>query len=100
MRVLTIAKYVLPVIALVPIHLEASALCVEAVAKVLSTQGRVEVKSSGSSVWRRVSDEDLLCDGDVVHTSRWSRVTIVRPSGSGFTMSQNGTLTVTTPPEG
>lgn len=85
--------------AIAPIYSFASEHCQESVAKVLSTQGRVEVQASGSTGWRRIRDDDMLCDGDVVHTFRWSRVTIVRPSGSGFTMSQNGTLTVTSPPE-
>ncbi len=74
---------------------EIAAACEKPVATVISTQGRVEVQSSGSSNWRKVGPEDKLCDGDVVHTSKWSRVTIIRPSGSGFTMPQNGTLTVT-----
>lgn len=82
-----------------PSYLLAGSRCENPVAKVLSTQGRVEVQSFGSTTWQRVDKEAPLCNGDMVRTARWSRATIVRPSGSGFTMPQNGTLTVSAPTE-
>ena len=80
-------------------YLEAAIACDEPVARVLSTQGRVEVQSFGSPIWRKINPEEPLCDGDVVHTGKWSRATIVNASGTGFTLTQNGTLTVSAPPQ-
>ena len=95
----TIAKYFVILMVIASSYLEAAIACDEPVARVLSTQGRVEVQSFGSPIWRKINPEEPLCDGDVVHTGKWSRATIVNASGTGFTLTQNGTLTVSAPPQ-
>ena len=92
-----IARYFFPCVLLIPNYLEAAQTCDQPVATVLSVQGRVEVQAYGSSIRRKVNRNDELCNGDVLHTLKWSRVTIVRPTGSGFTLPQNSTILVQAP---
>jgi len=73
--------------------LNANANCNNPIAKIASMQGSVHIQKSGNRNWLDAQIEDNLCPGDMLRTSRLSRATIVRPSGSGFDLDQNTTLT-------
>lgn len=76
---------------------QALAGCDRPLATVVSAQGQVHVQAYGSQHWQEAHKDDTLCPGDMLRTAKLSRATIVRPSGSGFTLDQNSALTFTRP---
>ncbi len=49
---------------------------VEWVAKLVSVQGRVDVKRSNESKWHKVAQEELFCPGDMVRIGKDSRAAV------------------------
>ena len=73
--------------------------CTEPVARIVSAQGTVEVQESGSSAWRAVALDGLLCPGDTVQTGTRSRAAILALNSSSILrVDQNTTLRFGAPP--
>ncbi len=75
-----------------PCHLVASPNCDTWMAKVVSSQGRVDYQPSELFEWHQAASGHTFCNGDKVRTGRNSRATLMLSNGSTFTLDQNSTL--------
>lgn len=66
-------------------------------ARVVSVQGRVEVRAAGQSAWLPVKLEDGLCAGDTLRVAVHSRAALRLQNQSVARLDQNTTLTLADP---
>ena len=66
--------------------------CPHWVAKLVSLQGQVDVKSANSTQWRPAGAEETFCPGDRLHVGEQSRAAVVLSSEAVFRVDQNTTL--------
>lgn len=64
-------------------------------AKLVSAQGRVEVRRSGEAAWRPAGVGEVLCDGDGLHVAETSRAAVQLPSETILRLDQDTTLIFT-----
>ncbi|MCK5830315.1 MAG: FecR domain-containing protein [Methylococcales bacterium] len=70
----------------------ASPLCDEWLAKIISVQGKVDIQSSGKSIWQAVDQSNTFCSGDKIRISKHSRATIQMNNQSRITLNQGSTM--------
>ncbi|MEE9338078.1 MAG: FecR domain-containing protein [Methylococcaceae bacterium] len=72
--------------------------CSQWLAKIISSQGKVDIQYAGESIWKTVSSDQTFCDNDKIRTRKHSRVTILLRNESRATLKQSSTL-IFLPPE-
>jgi tetratricopeptide (TPR) repeat protein len=75
-----------------PYCVQASSICSESQATVVSIQGKVDTQASKNAFWNSVNIGHNFCYGDKIRTSKHSKVTLVFKNGSRMTLKQNSTL--------
>ncbi|CAA9889947.1 TonB-dependent receptor [Candidatus Methylobacter favarea] len=80
-------------------YLEASPLCTQPVARVVSVQGKVDRQASGNSEWQIVQTDDTFCPGDKIRTEKRSRAILRLSNESLVTLDQSTTLLFSEPEE-
>jgi tetratricopeptide (TPR) repeat protein len=71
----------------------AAADCDPWAGKLVSAQGRIEVKRTGQTAWQPAGVGDVLCDGDSMHVAEQSRAAVRLPSETILRFDQDTTLT-------
>lgn len=77
---------------------EAEHHCTQWLAKIISSQGKVDIQYAGESIWQAVNSDQTFCDNDKIRTRKHSRVTILLRNESRATLKQSSTL-IFLPPE-
>ena len=83
---------------------EAAENCAPAIAKVVSIQGRVEVRRFATGraqepAWQAAELDLALCAGDSVRTHEWSRAGLLLSNETTLRLDQRTTLTIAAPNE-
>ncbi|KPK22929.1 MAG: hypothetical protein AMJ61_16600 [Desulfobacterales bacterium SG8_35_2] len=90
--------YLLPValvLAITFVPLNASAkTCEQWVAKIVSVEGRVEVKRNGETQWQQVQLEETFCAGDQIRVLEESRADLSFANQPLLRLDQNSTITL------
>ncbi len=86
LRVLTGMAWMLAFLWGVPATAETG--CEHWAAKLVSVQGRVEVKRVGAAAWQSAAVGHLLCDGDQIHVAALSRAAVWLPSETVLRLDQ------------
>ncbi len=73
---------------------QAAQQCENWMAKVVSIQGDVKAKKSGSAVWTTVDPEDTYCPGDSIRVAEKGRAALLFRNDSVLRMDQNTTVTL------
>ncbi len=71
---------------------QAEHLCSQWLAKIISSQGKVDIQYAGQSDWETVNSDQIFCDKDKVRTRKHSRVTLLLRNESRATLKQSSTL--------
>lgn len=71
-----------------------SEICEEPIGKVVSVQGKVEVRRAGQALWQKVLLNQNLCPGDMIRTGERSRAAIMLVYESSLRLDQMTTLTI------
>jgi len=80
-----------------PHYLEASSNCTPWIAKVVSIQGKVDTRQTESTYWNTLLQDDTICLGDKVRTSKHSRATLLLSNNTFINLNQNTTLNFPAP---
>ncbi len=80
--------------------LSASITCDRWVARMVSTQGHVEVSRAGQTQWQRATLNDTYCAGDRVQVGERSRADIALVNRPIIRLEQNTTITLAGRPGG
>lgn len=94
-----IQPFYLVIILIVPDYLLASSACNPWVAKVISSQGKVDFQKSEYSEWQAISEGDIFCYGDKVRTAENSRATLMLRNETTVSLDQSTTLIFIQPEE-
>jgi tetratricopeptide (TPR) repeat protein len=78
---------------------EAKADCPQAIGKIALAQGKVDVQENGTAIWLSARNDESICPGDTLRTSKWSRAVLSLKSGALLTVDQNTTMTFSAPQE-
>jgi tetratricopeptide (TPR) repeat protein len=73
--------------------------CGQAVARLVSLQGIVEVQRTGASDWAPVQLDETLCAGDLLRVRELSRAALVLPNEAIVRLDQLSTISLTPPAE-
>ncbi|VBB43135.1 Tetratricopeptide repeat domain protein [uncultured Desulfatiglans sp.] len=73
---------------------EAQERCEGVSARVVSVQGRVEIRREGESIWSPVVMNDLCCSGDMIRVDRHSRAALLLTNETFLRLDQNTTITL------
>ena len=76
------------------VGMAASNECTDWIAKIVSTEGRVETRPSPKIAWQAVTLNQTLCPGSVVHTQSHSRAALLLRNNTVLRLSQKSTLTL------
>ena len=87
-----IIYFILIILSTMPYCVQASSICSESQATVVSIQGKVDTQASKNAFWNSVNIGHNFCYGDKIRTSKHSKVTLVFKNGSRMTLKQNSTL--------
>lgn len=87
-----IRLYLYLITLILPSILAAAPECEKWMAKMVSTQGRVEKQGSDQSNWRQVEKDEYFCQGDRIRTRKHSRVTLELGNESLVTLEQSSAL--------
>ncbi len=68
--------------------------CVDWIAKVVSTEGRVETRLTAETAWQTVTLNQTLCPGSMVHTQAHSRAALLLRNNTLLRLTQKSTLTL------
>ena len=66
--------------------------CADWIAKVVSTEGRVETRLTPETAWQSVALNQALCPGSVVHTQAHSRAALLLRNNTVLRLSQKSTF--------
>lgn len=68
--------------------------CADWIAKVVSTEGRVETRLTAETAWQTVTLNQTLCPGSMVHTQAHSRAALLLRNNTLLRLTQKSTLTL------
>ncbi len=93
-----IEYFILFGILIVSSGVQAEHLCSQWLAKIISSQGKVDIQYAGQSDWKTVNSDQTFCDNDKIRTRKHSRATLLLRNESRATLKQSSTL-IFLPPE-
>jgi len=73
------------------------AACEDWIARVVSVQGSVDVRESGSQAWQPVKLQQAYCQGDVIRVNKASRAALELHNDTIIRLNQNSTLALSGP---
>ncbi len=78
---------------LAPYSADATHVCPQWIAKIVSLEGKVDSQFSGDMHWHTINSKETFCPGDKIRTDQHSRATLLFKNESRATLNQNTTLT-------
>ncbi|MCF6252993.1 MAG: FecR domain-containing protein [Methylococcaceae bacterium] len=78
---------------LAPYSADATHVCPQWIAKIVSLEGKVDSQFSDDMHWHTTNSKETFCRGDKIRTDQHSRATLLFKNESRATLNQNTTLT-------